>query len=188
MSTFTDPCVGCSRTCYEKRDGLLRPRDCYLRKYLKNAYHNLLTGSSPPKSVITSILDMQVKPNSLVYYPYPYGESKAAALILMKMKISVYRLLHTHTLIDIFVSKSEEDVSLNTMTGAFYLLLHGLVQTPNRRLMDLIMEFVEYRLMEQVPFLVFSVIPPEQELMEYFKNRGLKMYTVPLEQTKGKRF
>lgn len=171
-------CIICKDICYDKKDGLIIPKDCYRRKFLKLAFKDLLKGSPPPKSVISMIMSSTYVPNSLIYYPYEQGDLKAAALILMRMGVYNFRVIHTHYLVEVFVDKSEEDGSLSAMQSPFFVLLHGFIPTPNRRLLDLIREFIEYKSLGGIDFMLFSKEKPSPELQSYFNSRELKTYNI----------
>lgn len=98
---------------------------------------------------------------------------KVAALILMRMKQTTFKVIHTHNLVEVFVSIDEEYQSLSGMHAPFFVVLHGFISTPNRRLIDLICEFMDYRLTDGVPFLLYSVKPPEEPILAFFRERGL---------------
>lgn len=178
MNSSLSRCRDCNTPCYDKVSGELKPKPCYIQRYLKSAYQDLLIGPPPKKDVIKEILHTEFKSNSLIYFPHQVGKLKAAALCLMKMRVASFRMLHSHVLVEVFVSKSEDDLSLSTMYGSFFLILHGFIPTPNRRLMDLLQEFLEYRLVERVPFVIFSAKGPEQELIQFFESHGLPQYTI----------
>jgi len=156
---------------YEKRDGKLIATPDFKKAYLRQAYKDLIVGQNPPERISRAILNTDFQPYSFVHYPYP-GLTKAAALMLMRMKVSVYRCLHTHYLVEVFVSESEDDASLSSMQAPFFLLMHGVIRTPNRRLLDLIQEFCEYQFQQQVPWVIFSALTPERQLETYFETRG----------------
>lgn len=170
--------TGLSGVNYTKENGKLVPTPEYLRRYLRSAYRDLLTGPAPPPDVSRYILSQDWQAPSLVIYPYSQGIMKAAALILMRLKVASYRVQHTHYLVDVFVDNSEDDGSLSSMYAPFFLLVHGVIPTPNRRLMDLIQEFAEYKLVSRIPFLILCQNSPDRVLVEYFQMKGLPVTTI----------
>lgn len=171
-------CRECKESCYDKSDDGITPSNCLIQKYLNTAYADLLVGAPPAPEVTRAILAAPIKQNSLIHYPYARGRLKAAALCLLKLKITSFRMFHSHLLIDVFVSKVEEEVSLQAMHGSFYLMLHGFITTPNKRLLDLICEFLEYRYTEKIPHLLFTVKPPEPELVQFYEGHGMPLITI----------
>lgn len=166
-------CEGCSKECFIRENGKLVARQCYFLKMYKSAYSPLLVGLSPTQKQVEAILSTDIKPNSMVFYQFPTGKIAASAVILMKLKVFIFQHFHTHYLIDVKVSKSEEDLSLRQMYSSFYLLLHGFVDTPNVRLLDLICEFLDYKLNSRIPFLLYTVKRPDPQLIDFFSTRGL---------------
>jgi len=158
---------------YKKIDGKLVAENWFKKKFLKKAYGQLMVGSNPFKSVSKQILKSDYEPNSLIYYPYSQGQMKAAALVLMRMGISSFRMIHSHYLIEVFVNNSEEDTALSSMYSPFFLIMHGFIPTPNRRLLDLIQEFCTYKQMEGTPFIVFTTKKPEPALRSFFELQAL---------------
>lgn len=173
VSNTHPECLTCNKPCYTKEEGKLIPRQCYMKKYLETAYSDLLVGPPASKEQSLAVLNSDLQPNSMIYYPYPTGKMRSAALALMKLKVPSFKVFHTHLLIDIFVSKEETYQNFSSMYSPFFLLLHGFIVTPNRRLLDLIREFLDYRMTDHIPFLLFSVTRPDPALISYFKDRGL---------------
>lgn len=166
---------------YEKKDGVLRPTKDFQKRFLRTAYKELLVGPPPPKDVSNWILshdwESDDKTTRMVYYPYEQGAMKAAALIMMKLKIHSFRVIHSHYLVEVFVSSDDADEqSLYQMFSPFFLILHGFIPTPNRRLLDLIQEFIEYKTVEGVPCLFFTKSRPEDVLRNYFNMKGFKYH------------
>ena len=167
-------CEDCQfAACYEKVNGVLVPRKCHSRRYFKRAYADLLVGSKPQKEIAEAASKIDISRNCLVYYPHSMGATRVAALLLLRMQVSIFRQMHTHFLVDVYVSNSEDDKSLKEMFSPFFLLLHGIIPTPNRRLTDLILEFLSYRLSDGVPFMLFAVQKPEPPIENFFRENAL---------------
>lgn len=167
-------CEGCkSPSCYIKKDGKLEPRPCYVKKYVRRVYSDLLTGPRPVKDVYDAAMKAKIQPNSFVFMPYRQGATRVAALLLLRLQVSIFRTMHTHSLVDVYVNNAEDDKSIKEMYSPFFLMLHGFINTPNRRLNDLICEFMSYRISEGVPFMIFSILRPDPQIVNFLKENSL---------------
>lgn len=160
---------------HDKIDGKLKPSDEHRREYLRRCYKDLLVGPPPSPELRKKIFTTDFQKNSLIVCSEQTGAMKACALVLMRMGISSFRVFNTHYLVEVFVNNSEDDASLSTMWAPFFVLMHGFIKTPNRRLNDLILEFIEHQTISGNGFLMFSVDNDISPFRPYFDMKGLKI-------------
>lgn len=160
---------------YKKKDGRVVYSEAFQKNLFKSCYKNLLVGAKVPSYVVESVLSHKPSPPYFCFSGASSYLNRFLALALASSNVRTFEVQNTHYLVEVYVGKVEER-SLSDMGSQFIVLIHGLVPTPNVRLLDLVCEFVEYRLLKRLPFLIVMVNTTDDKLKGMLSARGLEFY------------